>query len=293
MRVSVVCKLLLGLGLTAALGGGLGACGGSTLTAQTQDEGSSCELLKTLKPAALKPQVVDKIPHQTDAYTQGLLLYQGKLFESIGLYGESALRSINPATGDLLAQADLPAEVFGEGLAEGVNGELVQLTWKEQRAYRWSAQSLENLSTAIPSGSFSYTGEGWGLTRMGDAGFVMSNGSAEVVLRDPQTFSVTGRHDVNRVNGAADGLNELEWDGESVWASRYQTDEILRIDSDCWTVTAVVDLSELHGEAIDDAAVAGTKIDVANGIAYVPGTDKFLVTGKLWPSIYLVRFVEG
>ena len=35
---------------------------------------------------------------------------------------------------------------------------------------------------------------------------------------------------VQRVGGDADRLNELEWDGEVLWANRYQTDELLRID---------------------------------------------------------------
>ena len=276
-------------GLIALLALGLTGCGSAATSVQITDLASTCELNKPLK---LVPKVVAKIPHQTDAYTQGLLLHEGTLFESTGLYGHSTLRALNPVTGELLAQAALPDTAFGEGLAVGLNGELVQLTWKEETAYRWSAQSLQDLNTATPSGTFSYRGEGWGLTRLGSGDFVMTDGSADVILRSAQDFAVTARHHVYRLDGSADGLNELEWDGESVWASRYQTDEILQIDPDCWTVTAVVDLSGLHDEAVQDAALAGTKIDVANGIAQVRGTDRVLVTGKLWPSIFEVRFVD-
>ncbi|MEX0767254.1 MAG: glutaminyl-peptide cyclotransferase [Microthrixaceae bacterium] len=293
MNRLAVRKLILGFGCSATLLGAFGACSETTQPTQTQEESSACELLADQPVVALKPQVLAKIPHQTDAYTQGLLMHQGQLFESIGLYGKSALRSIDPESGELLSQADLPAEAFGEGLAVGVNGELVQLTWKEETAYRWSAQSLQDLNSASPIGSFSYSGEGWGLTRMGEADFVMSNGTAEVVLRDPQTFSVTDRHSVLRKGGPADALNELEWDGESIWASRYQSDEILQINPDCWRATAVVDLSDLHEEAAAEAASSGTKIDVANGIANLPGTDTFWVTGKLWPSMYLVKFATA
>lgn len=289
MRIPWVRSGVVGFALTSLLAGGLSACGSSTASVQITDLASSCELNKPLN---LVPKVVAKIPHQSDAYTQGLLMHEGTLFESIGKYGESALRALNPATGELLAQADLPDSAFGEGLAVGLNGELVQLTWKEEIAYRWSAQSLQDLNSATPSGTYPYRGQGWGLTRLGSGDFVMTDGSADVILRSVQDFSVTGRHHVYRLDGPSEGLNELEWDGESVWASRYQTDEILQIDPDCWTVTAVVDISGLHDEAVQDAALAGTKIDVANGIAQIPGTDRFLVTGKLWPSMYEVRFVD-
>ena len=284
MRNLGLFRVLFGLGLAAALS----ACGSSTASEQARDDGT-CELGT---PAKLVPQVVAKIPHQTDAYTQGLLIHEGTLYESIGLYGASELRALNPATGEVLGQAALPAGAFGEGLAEGLNGELVQLTWKEETAYRWSAQSLANLSEATPSGTFEYRGEGWGLTRLGAADFVMTDGSADVTLRSTKDFSVTSRHQVDRLNGPTGGLNELEWDGESLWANRYQTDEILQIDPECWMVTGVVDMSGLHDEAMQDATAAGTKIDVANGLAQIPGTDRFLVTGKLWPSLYEVRFVD-
>ena len=284
MRNSGLFRVVLGLGLAALLS----ACGSSTDSVQARGDGA-CELGTPIK---LVPQVIAKIPHQADAYTQGLLIHEGTLYESIGLYGASELRALNPATGEVLGQAALPAGAFGEGLAEGLNGELVQLTWKEETAYRWSAQSLANLSEATPSGTFEYRGEGWGLTRLGAADFVMTDGSADVTLRSAEDFSVTSRHQVERLNGPTGGLNELEWDGESVWANRYQTDEILQIDPECWTVTGVVDMSGLHDEAMQDATAAGTKIDVANGLAQIPGTDRFLVTGKLWPSFYEVRFVD-
>jgi glutaminyl-peptide cyclotransferase len=33
--------------------------------------------------------------------------------------------------------------------------------------------------------------------------------------------------------------------------------------------------------------------DVLNGIAAIPGTDEFLITGKNWPSLFRVRFVAA
>ena len=47
-----------------------------------------------------------------------------------------------------------------------------------------------------------------------------------------------GNHSVHLPIDATQ-LNGLEWDGESIWANRFQTDEIVRIRPDCWTVTRV------------------------------------------------------
>ena len=268
----------------------LAACGDSTAVAQPGGDPTSCE---APTPERLKPVVLATIPHPPDGFTEGLLIHDGTLFESSGLYNRSTLRAINPKTGAILAQADLPPEVFAEGLAEGSDGGLVQLTWKEGVAYRWAAQSLADLAGATPSGTFYYVGEGWGLTRMGDAAFVMSDGSDELTLRAPGDFSVLESNRVTRADGPATQLNGLEWDGESIWANRFQTDEIVRIRPDCWTVTRVADISALHEDATQVAARSGAKVYAANGIAHIPGTDEFLITGKLWPSIYTVRFVAA
>jgi glutamine cyclotransferase len=85
----------------------------------------------------------------------------------------------------------------------------------------------------------------------------------------------------------------LDWDGTHLWANRWQTDEIVRIDRRCRRVDAVVDGSSLVTAATDAARAAGTPVDVLNGIAHVPGTDRYLVTGKYWPEIYEVRFVSA
>jgi len=237
------------------------------------------------EPEALRPEILRTVAHDPTAYTQGLVFAGDRLLESAGRYDESRLRSIDPDTGAELDSVDLPDEVFAEGLAVGADGEVVQLTWKEGIAYRWDADGFE------PLGEFSYDGEGWGLTTLDDGRFVMSDGSDELTVRDPQDFSVISGHRVVRADGPSDELNELEWDGASVWANRYQSDELLRIDPTCWTVTGVADLSAVRDAALEVADEGGTPIDVTNGVASVPGTNRFLVTGKWWPTMYEVTFV--
>ncbi len=255
----------------------------SERTPSAASAGGDGEACVPTTPEELRVEVVRAIPHDPGAYTQGLVMIDDRLFESTGREGASTLREVDPDTGEVLARVELAPDEFGEGLAVTDDGRLVQLTWLDEVAYEWDPDGLERL------GSFEFEGEGWGLTATADGTLVMTDGSSSLTQRDPEDFSVLGSQDLQRVGGDTDQLNELEWDGTALWANRYQTDELLRIDPDCAVVTGVADLSSLREDAAATAARNGTPIDVTNGIAHVPGTDRYLVTGKWWPTMYEVR----
>lgn len=277
----------------------LAGCSGSDTGDGTDDasdatvRGATCE---ATAPEELVPEVLETRPHDATSYTQGLLVRDGVVFESAGRYGESRLVGYDLATGDDLVAVDLPEDVFAEGLALVGDDELVQLTWKEGVAYRWDVGDLlasrAGTTQVEPTGELRYDGEGWGLTEVDDGTLVMSDGSDTLVVRDPEDFAELGAHRVERDGGPSDALNELDWDGESLWANRYQSDELLRIDPDCWTVTGVVDLSSLRDDAAEAGGEQDVTIDVTNGVAHLDD-DEFLVTGKWWPTSYRVRFVPA
>jgi len=231
-------------------------------------------------PERLTVRVVARYPHDREAFTQGLLWHDGKLYESTGLYARSTIRRVDLATGRVEQQAPLPLTVFGEGLAL-VGDELVQLTWREGRALRWTRSSLALL------GESSYEGEGWGLTFDGEH-LIQSDGSARLTFRDPKTFAVTATRDVADRGQPAALLNELELVDGALYANLWTTDEIVRIDPATGRVTARIDASplreELMGQGIADDAVL-------NGIAWRPETKTFLLTGKLWPKLFEVQLV--
>lgn len=236
-------------------------------------------------------EILERHPHDPDAFTQGLVFDRGALYESTGRYGHSSLRRVDPATGEVLAKVDLPDGLFGEGLAllpaggEGGGGEdggggrrLIQLTWLEGEARVWDAATFE------PAGGFRYEGEGWGLCFDGRR-LVMSDGSDVLTVRDRDSFEVLGRVPVTLRGRPVRRLNELECAEGWVWANVLGADELVRIDPESGEVTAIADASGLLTPG--EAAAA----DVLNGIAHDPERGVYYLTGKLWPRMFVARFV--
>jgi glutamine cyclotransferase len=228
----------------------------------------------------LTVEVLNTYPHDTNAFTQGLVWNgDGELLESTGLRGESSLRRVELETGTVVQQHDVDARYFAEGL-ERVGDRLIQLTWQSQTALVYDATTFEEIST------FSYTTEGWGLCQLDDATLAMTDGTSTLTLRNPDTFEVLRQVAVTDTAGAVDQLNELECVDGQVYANVWTTDRIVRIDPTTGQITGSVDASGLLTG--DERAAA----DVLNGIAYRTDTETFLITGKRWPTIFEVRFVE-
>lgn len=225
--------------------------------------------------ATIRPQVLSEIPHDTSAFTEGLQLADGVLYEGTGLSGRSQLRELDPATGAVRRTAALPGELFGEGVAV-VGDRIWELTYQDGVAVEWDRTTLTVLRQ-VPLTS----GEGWGLCFDGTR-LVQSDGTDRLRFRDASTFAETGSVAVMLDGRPLDRLNELECVAGQVWANVWQTDEIVRIDPTSGRVTAVVDASGL----LTPAQRAGT--DVLNGIAWLGG-DEFLLTGKFWPVMIRVR----
>jgi glutaminyl-peptide cyclotransferase len=226
-------------------------------------------------PESVKPILVRELPHDPNAFTQGLIVHRGRFYESTGLYGQSTLREVDMSTGKVLREKSVPSEHFAEGLAlQG--GKLVQLTWKSGVAFRYGMDSWKT------SQKLTYQGEGWGLTDWKD-GFCMSNGTDSLLFLD-RNFNVSRRLPVTLGGKPLARLNELETARGLVWANIWYSDTVVAIDPRAGHVTMVVDASELvkrSGRTSPDA--------VLNGIAHDPAADLFYLTGKNWPKIFVVR----
>jgi len=220
-------------------------------------------------------EIVAVRPHDPGAFTQGLVWANGRLFESVGRYGRSELREVDPESGEVVRHVRLPHGEFGEGLAV-VGDRLLQLTWQEGRLHVWNRRDF------APIAILDYAGEGWGLAWDGSR-LVQSDGSAVLRFRDPATFRELSRLRVTRDGLPVAYLNELEWAEGWLYANVWQSDEIVRIDPASGKVAEVFDASNL----LTDAERAGA--DVLNGIAWDPKRKLFLITGKLWPKLFEVR----
>lgn len=229
-------------------------------------------------PVALSWEVAGSFPHDPGAWTQGLVIDpQGRLFESTGIVGRTSIREVDRTTGEVLRSAQPSDEVYGEGLAL-VGDRFLQLTWRDGVALAWDPETFEALDR------YPYAGEGWGLCFDGTR-LVMSDGSDTLTFRDPTTFEPTGTVGVTIAGEPLVRLNELECVDDQVWSNVWETPYIVRIDPASGVVTAVLDMTGLADpdpSATDPGAVL-------NGIAYDPATDTFLVTGKLWPTMYELR----
>lgn len=228
---------------------------------------------------SLRLVVLGRYPHDARAFTQGLVWHDGRMFESTGLLGRSTMREVNYKTGALIQQVYLDETLFGEGLAVA-DGQLYQLTWTAQQGLIWSTDALSAV------GDFTYVGEGWGLCFDG-AQFVMSNGSDMLFFRNRDSFQLERTVRVRHAGNPVFFINELECAEGRVLANVLGTSRVVRIDPQSGAVEATVSLDGLLSYEEEHSS------EGANGIAYSPESGHFFVTGKLWPWVFEVAFVEA
>jgi glutamine cyclotransferase len=224
--------------------------------------------------------VVRSYPHDPRAFTQGLILRNGFFYEGTGLNKRSSLRKVKVETGEVVQNTPLSEEYFGEGITDW-KGSLVQLTWQSQIGFVYDLQSFERTKT------FSYTGEGWGLTH-DDTRLIMSDGTPQLRFIDPATMKETGRITVRDARGPVQNLNELEYVKGEIFANIWQTDRIARIDPKTGDVVGWIDCKGL----LPAKDVIAQHTDVLNGIAYDPATKRLWVTGKFWPKVIEIKLVK-
>jgi glutaminyl-peptide cyclotransferase len=223
-------------------------------------------------------RVINTYPHDPGAFTQGLVYENGYFFEGTGLNGKSTLRKVELATGNVLQSRAIGDAYFGEGIAV-FGDKIFQLTWQSHVGFVYDKLSFE------PQGEFDYPTEGWGLTQDGQR-LIMSDGTATLYFRDPQTFQEIEHIDVYDRNGPVVNLNELEYVNGEIYANIWQTDRIARISPQTGQVLGWIDLTGLLSPEERQPPV-----DVLNGIAYDSASDRLFVTGKRWPKLFEIDVV--
>jgi glutaminyl-peptide cyclotransferase len=216
-------------------------------------------------------------PHDVEAFTQGLVIHDGKLYESTGQKGESWMGVIDVKTGKPEKKVDLPAEYFGEGITI-LNNKIYQLTWTSKIGFVYDLKTFNRIQ------SFEYNTPGWGITH-DTKNLIMSDGTNKLTYLDTVSLKPLRSISVTDENGDVKDLNELEYIEGYIFANIWQTNTIVKIDPQSGKVVGRLDLSQLAR----DAQMRSPKVDVLNGIAYHPTTKLVLVTGKYWPMTYVIQ----
>ncbi len=225
-------------------------------------------------------EIVNTFPHDPNAFTQGLVLHDGALYEGTGRWGESTLREVALESGAVLRSQPLEAQYFGEGITI-FNDRIYQLTWQEQTGFVYDRATFELLQT------FTYPTEGWGITHDGQR-LIVSDGTSNIYFWDPNTLQEIGRITVRDHLGPINRLNELEYVNGEIWANIWLTDLIARISPETGDVLGYIDMTGLL-----DTSTLTQPADVLNGIAHDAANNRLFVTGKLWPALYEVRIVAA
>jgi len=230
-------------------------------------------------------QLVNSFPHDTTAFTEGLLVHNNQLFESTGSPDElaetaSVIGILDLNTGRLDKKVSLDkSKYFGEGIAI-LNDKVYQLTYKSQKGFVYDLKSFNKIK------EFSYNNaEGWGLTTDGQA-LIMSDGTYNLTYLDPNSLSVIKTLPIRENGFAKEQLNELEYIKGFIYANIWQTNEIVKIDPSTGNVVAKLDL----GSVANDARTRYPKSMETNGIAFDSTGNKVYVTGKMWPRVYQIEF---
>jgi glutaminyl-peptide cyclotransferase len=222
-------------------------------------------------------EIVHTYPHDTSAFTEGLFYLDGFLYESTGLEQQSTIRKVRIETGEVVRKIDIPPQYFGEGIVDW-QGHLISLTWKSHIGF------VFDLRTFKRQRKFDYPGEGWALTR-NDKQLIMSDGTPELRFLDPNTLAEAGRIQVTFEGTPVSNVNELEWVNGEIYANRWQTNWILRIDPSNGHVVGLINLTGL----LSPTDIVPGQTDVLNGIAYDAKNDRLFVTGKNWPKLFEIR----
>ena len=264
-------KKLLTLFTTAAV---LIACNNNKET-----ENKSIEpVVKTSTAKTISFNIVAQYPHDTASYTEGLEIYNSKLYESGGDYINSVLQYGDIKTGKIDKKNKMgSATIFGEGITI-LNGKLYQLTYQTHDVFVYDVKDITKVIQ-----KFTWPYEGWGMTNNG-TDLIITTGGTDLYFVDPATFKIKNTVHIHDDNGPIDSVNELEYVKGFVWANVYLTKDILKIDPATGAVVGKMNFNNLPG----NDSIPG-RTEYFNGIAYDSTNNSFFITGKRWPKIYEVK----
>jgi glutamine cyclotransferase len=265
--------------------------GSRLLTAKVYTAGKTDEistnivLLAAKAPEELTYKVIKVYPHDTSAYTEGLLYQDGYLYESTGEPGHSDLRKVSLETGKVVQRARIDAKYFGEGSAI-VGDKIMMLTYRDKVGFVFDKKTFKLLNTFTNNVGV----EGWGVGFDGKK-IYMDDSTNRIWFLNKDNYRQIGYIDVYDNQKAIDRVNELEYIDGKLYSNVYTTDTILMINPKTGAVLQRIDMKNLWPMA-DRPKNFDFENNVLNGIAWDPKGRRLFVTGKKWPHLYQVEFVK-
>lgn len=247
---------------------------------KTETHSRQLELLSDVVPKQYSFRIKKQYTHDVGAYTQGLVYYDGWLYEGTGNYNQSTLRKVRVSNGEVVQIRNNAADIFGEGICI-FEGKIYQLSYKSQVCFVYDLNTFEEKNKL-----YFQNKEGWGLCTMGDE-LVMSDGTNVLYFIDPDMFTIKRQVEVYDNRGPVDALNELELIGGKIYANRYYTDEIVIIDPTIGRVEGRINL-----KGILPVKERKPSTNVLNGIAWDEKGGRLFVTGKYWPKLYEIELIK-
>jgi glutamine cyclotransferase len=244
---------------------------------RSENDSHQVELLSDITPTQYKYKIVNTYPHDVGAYTQGLIFYEGWLYEGTGNYNQSTVRKVRLQNGEVIQSRNNATDIFGEGITI-YKGKIYQLTYKSQICYVYDLNTLEEIQKYYYQNK-----EGWGLTNTNDE-LIMSDGTNTLYFLDPEMFTVKRQIEVYNDEGPVSDLNELEYINGKIFANRYYTDEIVIIDPKSGKEEGRVNLKGIL--PVQDRKQS---TNVLNGIAWDRQENRLFITGKYWPRLFEIK----
>lgn len=233
-------------------------------------------------PIALNYAIQKVYPHDTSAYTQGLVWYNNRLIEGTGLRGKSVLYQMDDQLKPFGKKVNLALPYFGEGITV-FDGKIYQLTWEEHAVFVYDATTFKKINT------LNWPYEGWGLTH-NDTSLIISTGSSNLYFVSPTDFSIQKTLGIFNQYGYQSMLNELEYVDGKIFANIYGQNDIVVIDPNNGRITYKIDCSNLLAQAkVNYNPLTIDAGFVLNGIAYKKSTNTYFLTGKCWPVVVEVK----
>ena len=225
--------------------------------------------------------IINKFKHNKSCFTQGLNIYNNKLYESCGLYNKSSLNKINLENNSLEKSIKIK-NIFAEGITILYNI-IFLLSYKSNEIYIYDI----NFNFIMKCKIYTTTNECWGITHNSES-LIVSDGSYYLHFYEfPNKYTKILKFKYKipiYIDGKPiNNINELELVENYIYANIFTSSNIIKINTTNYKIEKIYNFSKL-------SKTEGYN-NFMNGITFNKLKKTFLLTGKNWNYVYEVKFL--